>query len=384
MLYRMAAHEQIPAGMVGGGPGSGIGESHRIAMRFDDRFQLVAGVFSRDSGKSRQVARHLGIAPERVYGSHEDMARAEARRSDGIRCVAIATPHNSHFEIARCFIERNIHVICDKPLALRLDHALELHRLVDATGTVLALTHNYSGYPMVRQAARMVRDGEIGDVRVVQVEHAHGKTLAPQRLWRTDPAVADKANVMFDLGTHAHHLARFVTGLEVSMVSAHLTTMVPGREIYDNAHLHLRFDNGAVGSLWASMVAVGQEHGLRLRVFGETGSLHWRHEDAQHLVLRDRNAAARVLAAGQPNLAPEASRHVRVSAGHAEGFFAAFANLYSEVADAILARERGNPFHSPEFGFPTVRDGVIGVRFVEASKESHAAAGAWTDAGITI
>ena len=368
--------------MVGGGPDSGIGESHRIAMRLDNRFQLVAGVFSRNPEKSRQTGRQLGIAPERVYGSYEHMADVEAERPDGIRCVAIATPHNSHFDIARRFIERNIHVICDKPLALTLDHALELHRLVDSTGTVLALTHNYSGYPMVRQAARMVRDGQIGDVRIVQVEHAHGKPLAPQRLWRTDPTVADKANVMFDLGTHAHHLARFVTGLEVSMVSAQLTTMVPGRAIYDNAHVHLRFDNGAVGSLWASMVAVGQEHGLRLRVFGETGSLHWRHEDAQHLLLRDRSATARVLVAGQSDLATEANRHVRVSAGHAEGFFAAFANLYSEFADAVRARDHGEPIDPPDLGFPTVRDGVIGVRFVEATKESHSADGAWTNASL--
>ena len=370
--------------MVGGGPGAGIGETHRIAMRLDDRFELVAGVLSRDAGKSLQAGRRLGISQERIYRSFRAMADAEAARSDGVECVTIATPHDSHFEIAKSFIKRGIHVVCDKPLALSLNHALELHRLVEATGIVFALTHNYSGYPMVRHAARMVRDGRIGRVRIVQVEHAHGKPIAPARLWRTNPEIADEASVMFDLGTHAHHLARFVTGLEVDMVSAHMAKSVPGRAIYDNAHANLRFNNGAVGSLWASMVAVGQEHGLRLRVFGETGNLHWRHEDPEHLVIRDADLTATVLVAGQPGLAEEAARHNRVSAGHAEGFFAAFANLYTEVANAIRARTAGEPHRPPDLGFPTVRDGVIGVRFVEAVKKSHAADGSWTDAAIEL
>ena len=370
--------------MVGGGPGAGIGEAHRIAMRMDDRFELVAGAFSRDPVKSRQAGERLGIATERIYGTYLDMAVAESSRDDGAECVAVVTPHASHFEITRTFLERGFHVVCDKPLALSLDHALELHRLSLATQRILALTHNYSGYPMVRQAARLARDGAIGLLRVVQVEHAHGKPIAPQRIWRTDPAVAGEASVLLDLGTHAHHIARFATGLEVTAVSANMAKMVPGRTVFDNAHINLRFDNGAVGSLWVSMVAVGQEHGLRIRVFGDSGSLHWHHEDPHHLVHRDSNTTARVLAEGQPGMSSESSRHARVAAGHPEGFFAAFANLYTEVADAIRTRSRGQEIRPQDLGFPTVRDGVLGLRFVEAAQRSHDAGGAWTDATIAL
>ena len=380
----MVVPTKLRMGMVGGGPGSGIAQSHRIAIGLDNRFALVAGAFSRDFDKSREMGRDLAIAPDRVYRTFREMADAEADRADGIDCVSIVTPHNSHYEIAKAFLEHGLNVVCDKPLTLRLDHAEELHRLVEATGAVFGLTHNYAGYPMVRHAARLVRDGAFGAVRVVQVEHAHGKPLAPQRLWRADPAVADEASVMFDLGTHAHHLLRFVTGLEVTQVSAQLTKMVPDRAIFDNAHVQLCMDNRAVGSLWASMVALGNEHGLHIRVYGETGSLDWRHDDPQHLVLRDGDGTARTLAQGQAGLSAEAARYGRAGLGHPEGFFAAFANLYTEVADAIWARKGGRVFEKPALGCPTVLDGVIGVRFVEAAKQSNAADGAWTDATPTL
>ena len=371
--------KRILAGMVGGGPGAGIGHSHRVAMRLDNRYALVAGAFSRDGEKSRQMGDELELPAERVYANFQQMAATEAGRDDGIACVAIVTPHNSHFEIAKAFLEHGMHVVCDKPLTVDLQQARDLQRLVNDTGLVFGLTHNYSGYAMVRHAARLVRDGALGKVRLVQVEHAHGRVLAPQRLWRADPAVADEASVMFDLGTHAQHMVRFITGLEVTAVSAALHRIIPGREIYDNANVNLRFDNGAVGSLWASMAAVGNEHGLRVRVYGENGSIEWHHEDAQHLVVRDADARATTLAQGQAGLSADAERNARAALGHPEGFFAAFANLYSDVADAINAHQRGEPFQAPELGCPTVADGVEGVRFVEAVKRSNAAAGAWTD-----
>ena len=375
---------RLRVGMVGGGPGSGIGLSHRIAMRMDDRFEMVAGAFSRDYEKSCAAGRELGIAADRVYRTYGEMADAEAARDDGIDCVVIVTPHDSHFAVAKAFLGHRIHIVCDKPLTLRLDDALALDRLVRETGVVFGLTHNYSGYPMVREAARLVRDGAIGAVRTVQVEHAHGKPLAPQRQWRADPAIADEASVMFDLGTHAHHLLRFVTGLEVTAVSAQLSTLIPDRAIFDNANVNLRLQGGAVGSLWASMAATGNEHGLQLRVYGDAGSLEWRHDDGHHLVVRDIDCTARILAQGQRGLAADAKRYERASHGHPEGTFAAFANLYTEVADAIVAHQHGTAFARPALGCPTVRDGVIGVRFVEATKQSHAAGGAWTDATLAL
>ena len=376
--------DKLRIGMVGGGPGASIAGAHRIGMGLDNRFELVAGAFSRDFNKSRETGRTLGIVPDRVYRSYRDMADAEADRPDGIDCVSIVTPHNSHYEIAKAFLERRTNVVCDKPLTLSLEEALELHRLVEEVGAVFGLTHNYSGYAMVRHAARLVRDGTLGKVRLVQVEHAHGKRIAPQQSWRTDPAVADEASVMFDLGTHAHHLLRFVTGLEVTEVSAQMSKIVPNRVIFDNAHVNLRLERGAVGSLWASMAAAGHEHGLRIRVYGETGSLMWQHEDPHHLVLRDADGTAKTLAQGQAGLSNDATRYARAGLGHPEGFFAAFANLYTEVADAILAQKSGEVFDKPALGCPTVRDGAIGVRFVQATKESNAAAGQWTDATLAI
>lgn len=378
----MTQRTRIRAGMVGGGPGAGIGETHRIAMRMDGRFDLVAGVFSRDAGKSARLGRSLGINAGRIYRSHTEMAEKESKRPDGLDCVAIATPHDSHCEIARAFLGRGIHVICDKPLALTLNDAVEMERLVETSRCVFVLTHNYSGYPMVRQAARMVREGSIGRIRVVQVEHAHGRAIAPQRLWRMDPNRAGRASVLFDLGTHAHHIARFVTGLEVTEVAAQLSTATPGRQVYDNAQILLRFSNGATGTLWASMVAVGQEHGLRFRVFGETGSLHWRHEDSHRLKVRHADTSSTVLVAGQIGLAAEAMLHARVGPGHSEGYFAAFANLYSEAANAIETARQSQSPEQQELGFPGVRDGVIGVQFVESAMQSQECGSAWTGTGV--
>jgi len=297
---------KVRIGMVGGGPGAGIAESHRIGMRIDDRFALVAGVFSRSPENSRKTADRLGVAPERSYASFEEMASAEAARADGIEVVTIVTPTDSHFPIAKAFLQAGIHVVCEKPLTDNLDHAVELDRLARDRGLILALTHNYSGYAMVRHAAALVRDGGIGSVRIVQVEHASGWAAGPVEGrwagWRTDPAVAGKAGVVFDLGTHAHHLLRFVTGLEVAEVSAELATCVEDREVFDDAHVQLRLTNGARGQLWASMAATGQEHGLRIRVFGSEASLEWRHEDPHHLVVRHHGGPVEVLAQGHAGL----------------------------------------------------------------------------------
>lgn len=378
---------RIRIGMVGGGPGANIGASHRIAMRLDDRYTLLAGVFSRDAEQSRAFGHTLGLASDRLYPDYLSMAVAEAQRPDGIEVVCIATTNETHYPIAAAFLRQGIAIICDKPLTVRLDEALDLHRLVQDTGAIFALTHTYAAYAMVRQAARLVRDNALGAVRLVQVEHASGWAAQPlerrghkQALWRTDPAIAGEASVVYDLGTHAHHLLRYITGLEVAELSAELSTLVPERRVYDNAHVALRLSNGARGTLWASMAATGQEHGLRIRVFGETASLEWRHEDPCHLAVRYLDGSTRILAQGGAGLAEEAQRVTRLGLGHPEGYLEAMANLYADVATALLRRRAGEPGERDDPGFPTVRDGVMGIRFVEAVVASHTADGRWTGA----
>lgn len=376
---------QIRVGMVGGGPGAGIAETHRTAMRLDDRYVLVAGVFSRDREKSLTAAQRLRIPEDRVYGDYAAMAMVESRRADGIEVVSIVTPTDTHHQIAKTFLEAGMHVICDKPLCLSVGEARELKALAEKRELILCLTHNYSGYAMVRHAARMVRNGDLGEIRVIQVEHASGwaarlleKEGHPQAIWRTDPDLLGDASVLYDLGTHAHQLARFVTGLEVTEVAAELSRIVPGRAIKDNADMLLRFSNGARGTLWASMAAVGNEHGLRIRVYGERGSLGWRHEDPHHLRYCPVDGPPQILAQGAGWLSPDANRWTRVGLGHPEGFFEAFANLYTEVADALLAKAAGQSYSKPELGFPDALDGFRGVAFVEGAMRSYASGGVWS------
>ena len=292
------SRRKVRLGVVGGGPGSNIGETHRYAARLDDRYALVTGVFASDAQRSRDFAATLDIAPDRRYGSWQEMAEQEAQREAGLEVVSIMTPNNSHYAIAKAFLEQGIDVICDKPLTIDVEQALELMRLVRQTGLVFGVAYCYSGYPMVRQAREMIRSGELGEIRLVQVEHASGwaSTLLEakghkQAIWRTTPSIAGKSSVVGDLGTHAHHLARFITGLEITEVSAELSSIVPGRQVDDNAHILLRFNNGAKGMMWASMVATGHLQGLRIRVYAEKGSLEWVQEQSNELLLHPLQAA---------------------------------------------------------------------------------------------
>jgi predicted dehydrogenase len=377
---------RIRVGMIGGGPGAGIAETHRTAMRLDDKCVLIAGVFSRDSEKSRTAARQLRIDLDRVYPDYGVMAEKESKReSDRIDVAVIVTRTDSHFEIAKKFLQSRIQVICDKPLCLSLTEAKELKRLAEEKELILCLTHNYSGYAMVRHAARMVRNGDLGKVCVVQAEHASGwaaklleKQGHAQAAWRTDPVLSGDSSVLFDLGTHAHQLARFVTGLEVTEVAAEMSQIVEGRAIKDNANLLLRFSNGARGTLWASMAAIGNEHGLRIRVYGDRGSLAWHHEDPCHLRYCPLDGPQQILAQGADGLSAEAKRWTRAGLGHPEGFFESFANIYTEVAEAILAKSEGRAYIKDELGFPDASDGARGVAFVESAMRSFASGGVWT------
>lgn len=378
---------RLTAGMVGGGAGADIGKTHRYAMRLDDRYELTAGVFGRDQETSADVARDLGV--DRVYRDHREMAAAESARPDGVDVVTVATPNDSHFEIARTFLEAGISVVCEKPLTRDSRTSAELIALAQSTGAILAVPHCYSAYAMVRHAARLVRDGALGAIRLVVVEHASGWASTPLELgdhrqarWRTDPDVAGFPSVLSDLGTHALHLLRYVTGLEPARVSAELTTLVPGRRVFDNASVRLTLSNGAPATLWASMAATGNEHGLRLRVFGEDAALEWRHEDPQHLVIRDRDGASTTLTQGMGSLSEDAARLTRPGMGHPEGFLEAFANFYTDLAELLRARRDGTPALTRELSIPTGVDGLIGVQFVEAAAASHALDGAWVDAQL--
>ena len=376
---------KVRVGMVGGAPGAGIAGSHRTAMRLDDRYLLVAGVFSRSREKSLAAAKQLGIPEDRVYSDYGAMAEAESKRGDGVEAVSIVTPTDSHYNIAKKVLESGISVICDKPLCLSVAEAKELKGLAEKGGLILCVTHNYSGYAMVRHAGRMVRNGDLGEIKVVQAEHASGwaatlleKQGHTQAAWRMDPGLLGDASVLYDLGTHAHQLTRFITGLEVTEVAAELSQIVAGRAIRDNANLLLRFSNGARGTLWASMAAVGNEHGLRIRVYGDRGSLAWDHEDPHHLRYAPIDGPPQILAQGADWLSTDAAKWTRAGLGHPEGFFEAFANLYTEVADALLAKAEGKAYAKSELGFPDASDGLKGVAFVEGAMRSYAAGGAWT------
>ncbi len=377
---------RLRLGMVGGGQGAFIGAVHRIAARLDDRWELVAGAFSRDPERARVSATALHVAPDRAYADFREMARAEAARPDGIDAVSIVTPNASHHAIARAFLDAGIHVICDKPLTTTLDDARDLLRAVTESGRVFVLTHNYTGYPMVRQARAMVAEGLLGAIRVVQVEYPQDWLSTPveetglkQAAWRVDPAEAGPAGSLGDLGTHAHNIAEFVTGQRVERVAADLHAFVPGRRLDDNAQILLRFTGGARGMLWSSQVAPGNENALKLRVYGERGGLEWAQEHPNQLRWAPLGEAPRVLARGVGALSAAAARATRIPSGHPEGYLEAFAQIYRDAAELIAARIEGRKPEDGAMMVPDVEAGLRGIAFVAASVESSRRDGAWTE-----
>jgi predicted dehydrogenase len=375
----------IRLGMVGGGQGAFIGGVHRIAARMDGEFVLVAGALSSDPARAKASAAELGLDPERSYASFAEMAKAEAKRPDGIEAVSIVTPNNMHFPPAKAFLEAGIHVICDKPLTSTLADAKKLAALVEKSGKVFVLTHNYTGYPMVRQAREMVEKGVLGDIRVVQVEYPHDwltekveDTGAKQAVWRTDPKQSGAGGAVGDIGTHAYNLARFVTGLELDTLAADLTSFVKGRPLDDNVNVLLRFKGGAKGMLWASQVAPGHENGLKLRVYGTKGGLEWTQADPNYLWYTPFGEPKRLITRGGAGAGVAAGRVTRVPPGHPEGYLEGFANIYAEAARAIRAARKKGGKLPKDVIFPTVEDGVEGVAFIEACVKSSKKNGAWT------
>ena len=366
--------------MVGGGNDAFIGGVHRIASRIDDKYRLLAGALSSTPEKARASGVALGLPADRIYDDFKSMAIREARLKDGIEAVAIVTPNHVHYAAAREFLKRGIHVICDKPLTSTLADAKRLVKAAEASDALFVLTHNYTGYPMVRQAREMVAAGEIGKIRVVQVEYPQDWLTVEQdfkqALWRTDPARSGVGGSTGDIGTHAFNIASFVTGLELESLAADIQAFVPGRQVDDNAHVMLRFKGGARGMLWSSQVAPGNENALRLRVYGETGGLEWAQEDPNILWHTPFGEPKRMLTRNGAGSGEAAARMSRVPPGHPEGYLEGFANIYAEAAVAIRAKRAGQNCPA-ETVYPTVQDGLLGVRFVDACVRSSARNAAW-------
>ena len=375
---------RIRFGMVGGGEGAFISGVHRFAARLDDQFELVAGALASSPDKAQRSGRALGLADDRIYSDFNEMARMESMRADGIEAVAIVTPNHMHAPVAERFLTAGIHVICDKPLATSSVDARRLQSLAVERNALFAVTYNYSGYPMVRQAREMVQSGLLGEIRVVQVEYPQDWLTEPiesdgqkQAGWRTDPSKAGVGGCIGDIGTHAYQLAHFVTGLDATELLAELSTFVAGRRLDDNAQVLLRYANGARGTLWASQVAPGNENNLRLRIYGEKGGLEWKQEFPNQLYWSPFGQPTQIIARGTGAAGAAAVRVTRIPAGHPEGYLEAFGTLYSEIARAIKARRPGALPIDPAVQFPTVVDGVHGVVFVETVVASAAAGGVW-------
>ncbi|MXW32112.1 MAG: Gfo/Idh/MocA family oxidoreductase [Rhodothermaceae bacterium] len=384
----MGLDRKLRYGMVGGGPGAFIGNVHRIAAALDGTMELVAGAFSSDPAKSKAQGKELGLTEERSYASFLEMVEREAARDDRIDFVSIVTPNHIHFPVAKAFLEAGFHVICDKPMTNTLEDAEALCHLVRKHNRVFALTHNYTGYPMIKQARAMIREGKVGAVRKIIVEYPQGWLATPLELtgnkqadWRTDPSRAG-AGALGDIGSHAENLARYVTGLELEELCADVTTFVEGRVIDDDVNMLVRYQGGARGVLHASQVSVGEENNLNIRVHGETGSLQWFQEHPNWLYYRDLDGPEQVFKRGNDYLSAAAQHNSRLPWGHPEAFLEAFANIYLNAGRTIAAHEAGEDPAPQDLDFPNVYDGARGVHFILTASESGRRR-EWVDASYT-
>jgi predicted dehydrogenase len=376
----MTFKQPLRLGMVGGGEGAYIGNIHRIAARLDGAWTLVAGAFDVDPERGRAFALSQGIAEDRSYGDYRELIAAESKRGDKVDAVAICTPNFTHYPIAKALIEAGFDVICEKPLTATLADAIALEKLARESGRFVGVTYTYSGYPMVHEARVRVGRGDIGNVRTVQVEYplewmatAIEQQGNAQAAWRTDPTKNGRGGSIGDIGTHAYHLAGFVSGLKLESLTADLATFVDGRALDDNAHVMLRYEGGARGLLWSSQVALGNSNGVRLRVFGEKGSLSWFQEQPNELVFAPLFGETRTIKRGADDLSEDAKARTRTPPGHPEGYLEAFANLYCGFAEAIRASRENREPSAIGQNIPLTYDGLKGVAFVEAVVDSHEA-----------
>ena len=395
MAIEASTHEsaarKLRLGMVGGGRGAFIGAVHRMAARLDDKYTLVAGALSANPENAKASAADLGIASDRSYADFEAMAEMEAKRADGIDAVAIVTPNHLHFKACKAFLANGIHVICDKPLTLNLTEALELVKLARKSGLVFVLTQNNTGYPLVRQARQMVKDGMLGDLRVISVTYIQDWLTTPieqqgqkQAAWRTDPKLQGAGGSIGDIGVHAFNLAAFVSGLELESVCADLKSNVSGRALDDNANVLLRYKGGVNGNLWASQVAVGNFNRLAIKLYGDKGGLEWCGEDNDNLTYAPFGEPVRQITRGGPGTLPVAAHATRMPPRHPEGYIEGFANVYSNAAELIWAakdKRKPDPLCTD---VPTVEDGARGLAFIEACVESSAKGGVWTRASVDL
>ncbi len=380
---------KLKMGMVGGGEGSFIGPVHRIAAELDGKIELVAGAFSGDAQRSKQSGIELhGLSPDRCYGSYTELIEAESTLSpdNRIDLVAIVTPNHLHFPVAKSALESGFHVVCDKPATLNLQEALDLTKCIQESGRLFALTHNYTGYPMIREARHLVQTGALGIVRRVNVEYIQGwlsereeKTQNKQAQWRTDPSRAGAAGCMGDIGTHAFQLTEYVTGHTIERLCADLTTFVPGRKLDDDGNVLLQLSNGGKGVLCASQVAVGVENGLTLRVYGETGGIEWSQMEPNSLVVRWKDRPYEVRRTGGVGIHGPSSSATRLPAGHPEGFLEAFALLYRNFAESVMQFKKGTDVNKCKRDFPSIEDGVRGMQFIDAVVESSRSDSQWIE-----
>jgi len=376
--------KRVRYGMVGGGQGAFIGDVHRKAAGFEEKAQLVAGVFSRDYQNTLATGQSLGIDPARLYRSFEEMARQEAAREDGIDFVSIVTPNYAHYSVAKAFLENGIHVVCDKPFTFKVEEAEELARIAGAKDLLIGITYTYSGYPMVKHAREMVRRGEIGDIRVVSAQYFQGwlatsleATGQKQAAWRTDPKQAGVSNCVGDIGSHIEHIVSYVTGMRIASLCANLDIFGENRELDDNAEILVRYDNGASGAYHSSQVAIGHDNDLRVRIFGTKGSIEWAQENPNYLRVAYLGQPVQVLSRGEGYMYPQAARFSRIPSGHPEGYYEAFANIYSAFINALLKKKAGQTLSAEDLDFPGAEAGITGVRFINKCVESSKKGSVW-------
>jgi predicted dehydrogenase len=371
--------QKLKMGMVGGGRDAFIGGVHRMAARLDGKIDLVAGAFSANAEKSRLSGEDLGLDPKRVYADYETMAKTEASLPEDQRIdfVSIVTPNNTHFPVAKAFLEAGFNVVSDKPMTFDLAEAIQLRDLVKRAGKVFALTHNYTGYPMVKEAREMVRKGELGKILKVVAEYPQGWLSQPSDSWRTDPSTSGASCAVGDIGTHAENLGRYITGLEIEELCAEFTTFVSGRKLEDDANMLIRYRGGAKGVLYASQISVGEENDVNIRVYGTKASLEWHQEHPNELIVKYQDAPCRIFRRGNPYVSDVAKKFTRLPSGHPEAFLEAFANIYLEAARAVEAVKAGKPI-PPDIDYPTVEDGVLGMAFIATAVASANNGSSWT------
>ncbi len=377
-------NKKINIGFIGGGPNSFIGYTHRLAARFDNRFDFKAGVFSQDINKSKEFGISLGLDESRCYDDFDKMAFLESQREDGIEALGIMTPSGDHFKIAKPFIEKGVHIVCDKPLTATISDAEKLKQIVDKHKIIFALTHNYSAYPMLREAKNIVNSGKIGKVNLVNVEYPQGYTVGIKKKdekntlkWRLDKKICGPSMILSEIGTHAYHLLRYVTDLEVKELAAEVNSLSKELTVDDNAFLLLRLNNNARGSIWVSSAATGGENGLKIRVYGNKGAVEWFQDDPNNLKFTELNKPLKIVTRASAQVSNFSTSSSRIAAGHPEGFFEAFANIYTEFAEMIHMHKKNKNLKNIKPTYPTIEDGVKGIKFIFAAKKSSELNSKW-------